>query len=147
MNLQPEVSFTITEYIFATTPINLPTSPTIGTGRAYSGRWLGKGLENPRFEFRKNKGIYLCSKTPSLAVRSTWLLLNCSRGVKRPEHEADLLSPQATDDNIIRSMGFACWIIKVTDTHLVYVILVAFPRQKWLRDRLNIMFIRTCLLV
>jgi len=24
---------------------------------------------------------------------------------------------QATDDNIIRCMGFACWRIKVTDTH------------------------------
>jgi hypothetical protein len=24
---------------------------------------------------------------------------------------------QATDDNIIRRMGFAFWIIKVTDTH------------------------------
>jgi len=54
---------------------------------------------------------------------------------------------ETTDDNITRRSLFACWIIKVTDTHLVYVILVAFPRQKWLRDRLNIMFIRTCLLV
>ena len=40
---------------------------------------------------------------------------------------------QATDDNIIRRMHFACWITKATDTHThthsEYVILVAFPRN------------------
>jgi hypothetical protein len=30
---------------------------------------------------------------------------------------------QATDDNIIRGMCFACWITKATDTHSEYVIL------------------------
>jgi hypothetical protein len=33
---------------------------------------------------------------------------------------------QATDDNIIRRMRFACWITKATDTHSEYVILIAF---------------------
>jgi hypothetical protein len=33
---------------------------------------------------------------------------------------------QATDANILWSMRFACWITKLTDTHSVYVILVAF---------------------
>ena len=42
---------------------------------------------------------------------------------------------QATDDNIIRRMRFACWIIKATDTHSEYGILIAFPRQQWLRER------------
>jgi hypothetical protein len=42
---------------------------------------------------------------------------------------------QATDDNIIRRMRFACWITKATDTHLEYVILIAFTRQQWLRER------------
>jgi hypothetical protein len=42
---------------------------------------------------------------------------------------------QATDDNIIRCMRFACWITKATDTHSQYVILIAFPRQQWLRER------------
>jgi hypothetical protein len=42
---------------------------------------------------------------------------------------------QATDDNIIRRMGFACWIIKVTDTRSEYVIIIAFSLQQWLRDR------------
>jgi hypothetical protein len=31
---------------------------------------------------------------------------------------------QATDDNIIRRMRFACWITKATDTHSEYVILL-----------------------
>jgi hypothetical protein len=39
---------------------------------------------------------------------------------------------QATDDNIIQRMRFACWITKATDTHSEYVILIAFPRQQWL---------------
>jgi hypothetical protein len=42
---------------------------------------------------------------------------------------------QATDDNIIRRMRFACWITKATDTQSEYVILIAFPRQQWLRER------------
>jgi hypothetical protein len=42
---------------------------------------------------------------------------------------------QATDDNIIRRMRFACWIAKATDTHSQYVILIAFTRQQWLRER------------
>jgi hypothetical protein len=41
---------------------------------------------------------------------------------------------QATDDNIIRRMRFACCITKATDTHSEYVILIAFPRQQWLRE-------------
>jgi hypothetical protein len=39
---------------------------------------------------------------------------------------------QATDDNIIRRMHFACWITKATDTHSEYVIRIAFPWQQWL---------------
>jgi hypothetical protein len=42
---------------------------------------------------------------------------------------------QATDGNIIRRMRFACWITKATNTHTEYVILIAFPRQQWLRER------------
>ena len=39
------------------------------------------------------------------------------------------------DDNIIRQMHFAWWITKVTDTHSENKILIAFPRQQWLRER------------
>jgi len=48
---------------------------------------------------------------------------------------------EATDNNITRRFLFACWIIKVTDTYSVYeyVILFAFPRQKWLRERASIL--------
>jgi hypothetical protein len=37
-----------------------------------------------------------------------------------------LTAGQATDDNIIRRMRFACWITKTTDTHLEYKIQIAF---------------------
>jgi hypothetical protein len=46
---------------------------------------------------------------------------------------------QATDDNIIRRMRFAFWITKATDTHLGYVILVAFLRQQWSRERASML--------
>jgi hypothetical protein len=39
---------------------------------------------------------------------------------------------EATDDNIIWRVHFVCWIIKATNAHSEYVILVAFPRQWWL---------------
>jgi hypothetical protein len=42
---------------------------------------------------------------------------------------------QATDDNIIRRMRFVCGVTKATNTHSQYVILIAFPRQQWLRER------------
>jgi hypothetical protein len=51
---------------------------------------------------------------------------------------------QATDDNITRRMGFACWITKATDKHSEYVIFIAFPRQQIVtRKRFNITFTRT----
>ena len=41
---------------------------------------------------------------------------------------------EATEDNIIRRMPFACWITKVIDTHSTCGILFAFPRQQWLHS-------------
>jgi hypothetical protein len=46
---------------------------------------------------------------------------------------------QATGDNIIRRMRVACWITKATDTYSECVILIAFPRQQWLRDRASVL--------
>jgi hypothetical protein len=46
---------------------------------------------------------------------------------------------QLTNDNIIRKMRFACWITKATDTHSKYVILIAFSRQQWLRERASML--------
>jgi hypothetical protein len=46
---------------------------------------------------------------------------------------------QATDDNIIRRMRFACWITKATNTQAEYVTLFAFPQQQWLRERASLL--------
>jgi hypothetical protein len=35
-------------------------------------------------------------------------------------------------------MHFACWVIKVTDTHSQYVILIAFPREQSFRERSSV---------
>ena len=43
---------------------------------------------------------------------------------------------QATVDNIIRRMRFACWI--TTDTHSEYVIRTAIPLRQWLPERASI---------
>jgi hypothetical protein len=46
---------------------------------------------------------------------------------------------QATDKNVTRFMGFACWINKVTHTLRIYVILIAFPWQQGFRQRVSIL--------
>ena len=38
---------------------------------------------------------------------------------------------QATDDNTVRRMHFACWVTDATNTHSEYVILIACPMQQW----------------
>ena len=40
---------------------------------------------------------------------------------------------QATHDDIIGRMHFACWITKATNTHSEYV--TVFQWQQWLRER------------
>ena len=45
----------------------------------------------------------------------------------------------SADDNIIRRMRIACRITEATDTHSEYVILIAFPRQHWLRKRASLL--------
>jgi hypothetical protein len=46
-----------------------------------------------------------------------------------------MVEPYRLHDNIIRRMRFACWITKATDSHTEDVILIDFPRPKWLRGR------------
>jgi len=46
---------------------------------------------------------------------------------------------QATKDNIIRHVRFACWISKTTDALLKYLVLLDFPRQHWLRERISVL--------
>jgi len=48
-------------------------------------------------------------------------------------------SRQTTNESTIRRMCIACWIIKATDTHSYYVMLIAFPLQKWLRERASML--------
>ena len=42
---------------------------------------------------------------------------------------------QATDDNVIGCVRFACSITKITNTHPEYVILIALPQQQCLQER------------
>jgi len=46
---------------------------------------------------------------------------------------------QASDDNIIRRMRFACWMTEDTNTHTEYVRLIVFPQQQWLRERTSLL--------
>jgi len=46
---------------------------------------------------------------------------------------------QAIDDNIILRMRFACWIIKATNTHSEYVILVTLHLQQLLHKHASLL--------
>jgi hypothetical protein len=46
---------------------------------------------------------------------------------------------EATGDNIIRHMLVVCWKTKATNTHLEYVILIAFPLQQCLPERASVL--------
>ena len=51
---------------------------------------------------------------------------------------------QTTHDNIIQYACIAWWIMKSTDTHSVYVILIAFPTATVvMQTHLSVMFLRT----
>ena len=43
--------------------------------------------------------------------------------------------PQMT----IPRMRIACWIPKATNTHSVYIIIIAFPLQQWLHERASLL--------
>jgi hypothetical protein len=42
---------------------------------------------------------------------------------------------RAVGGNIMRRLRFSCWVTKPTETHSEYVLLTAFPRQRWFRER------------
>jgi hypothetical protein len=52
---------------------------------------------------------------------------------------------QATEDNKIRRMRFACRITKATNTHSENVICTAIPVQEWLRKGASNLRVRTLL--
>ena len=39
----------------------------------------------------------------------------------------------------VRRMRIACWVTKATDTHLEYVIRIAFLLQQWLGERISLL--------
>ena len=47
---------------------------------------------------------------------------------------------QTADNSILEiwHKPIACWMIKATDTHSEYVILITFPRRQWLRERVSV---------
>jgi hypothetical protein len=65
----------------------------------------------------KIKTDILCSKTFFLKSCPLW-----------DSVEKYHTARQATDDNIIRRMRFACWVTKAAGTHSEYVMLIPFPR-------------------
>jgi hypothetical protein len=46
---------------------------------------------------------------------------------------------QATDDNILRRMRFACWITKATNTNSENIKSIAFPVQEWLGEGASVL--------
>ena len=48
---------------------------------------------------------------------------------------------QDTDNGITRRMRFVWLITKATDMHSEYIIVIAFPRQQWLRERASVLHI------
>jgi len=51
----------------------------------------------------------------------------------------------ATDDNIIWCIQITCWATRTTDSHSVFVILNAFLRQQWLRERSPQCYVYMCI--
>ena len=48
-------------------------------------------------------------------------------------------SEQATDNNTVRRMPFACWINKAADIHSEYVTLISFPQIQRLHERASML--------
>ena len=46
---------------------------------------------------------------------------------------------QATDDNTLCRMRFACWITKAKERHSQYITFIAIPWQKVLRERASLL--------
>jgi hypothetical protein len=54
---------------------------------------------------------------------------------------------QATDDDIIRRMLFACWITMATETRSEYITVLLFPRKQCLCQSALFLCFRTLLVV
>jgi hypothetical protein len=51
----------------------------------------------------------------------------------------NIVKPDRPQMTIIWRMRFVCTITKATDTHSECVILIAYPRQQWLRERTSML--------
>ena len=49
---------------------------------------------------------------------------------------------QATDNNVMRHIYFACWVTKATDPHSEYVTAIAFSGKDWLRESFPTLYVR-----
>jgi len=73
--------------------------------------------------YRENQNTHLCSIPPSPPPKSCHLWDNVEKcGANR----------LANRDDMVRRTRIACWVIKATDTHSSYAILIATPWQLWL---------------
>jgi hypothetical protein len=87
----------------------------------------------------RNLSDKIASKIKTHILCSMTLFRKLCRLWNRPNVEKYDRAGQATDGNIIRHMVFACWITKATDIDSEYVILISFPRKKWLRKLASIL--------
>jgi hypothetical protein len=51
------------------------------------------------------------------------------------KNNVELKRPQIATIHDAEIMGISCWKAKVADTQSEYMIIIAFPWQKWLRER------------
>jgi hypothetical protein len=99
-------------------------------------------------------GVYLCT----CMIVSRWILFgvrNVSEGSCRESRNTHFMfnilffrkctvyenveTGKVKYDNEVRCLRIACWIMKATNTHSYYVILIAFPRHQWLRERASML--------
>jgi hypothetical protein len=76
---------------------------------------------------RKYKNTHLCAVTSFE-----------SRGVHETVWKNMLEADQPQVVYVIRRIRFAWCLTKATDTHSEYVMLIAFPRQQWFRERFSV---------
>jgi len=53
----------------------------------------------------------------------------------------NVLEPHRPHNGTTRRMRFLWLITKATDAHSEYIIVMAFPRQRWLRERASVFYI------
>jgi hypothetical protein len=102
--------------------------------RLINGRAPPRCLQNPAFS-QKNGILSVRNHNKFYgSLRLRGILLHLWDYVRKPG-----TARQATDGNIKQRMLLSCWITKPINTNSEYVILIAFPRQQWLRERVSML--------